>query len=84
MTFTIKIPLIAFVKSHTTLVVNNNKLWIKEKVNKIHLHLLTSHIHIVVYNKNAIILVDMKANDVLSHVLFFNHFKCFKHNFEII
>jgi hypothetical protein len=56
----------------------------KEKVNEIHLHPLTSHIHIVIYNKNAIILVDMKANDLLSHVLSFNHFKCFKYKFEII
>jgi hypothetical protein len=67
-----------------TLVANNNEFWMKKKVNEIHLHPLTSHIHIVIYNKNAIILVDMKANDVLSRVLSFSHFKCFKYKFEII
>jgi hypothetical protein len=66
------------------LVANNNEFWMKEKVNEIHLHPLTSHIYIVIYNKNAIILVDMKANDLLSHVLSFSHFKCFKYKFEII
>jgi hypothetical protein len=36
--------------SHVTLVANDKKIWMKEKINKIHLHYLTSHIRIVTYN----------------------------------
>jgi FMN phosphatase YigB (HAD superfamily) len=28
-----------------TLIVNNNEIWMKEKVNEIHLHPLTDHIY---------------------------------------
>jgi hypothetical protein len=45
----IKNPLVMLDKSHMILVTNNNQLCMK-KVNKIHLHPLTSHIHIIICN----------------------------------
>jgi hypothetical protein len=33
-----------------TLVANDNEFWMIEKINEIHLHPLTGHIHIAVYN----------------------------------
>ncbi len=35
---------------HTTLIVNDNEIWMKEKINEIHLHPLTNHIRIVICN----------------------------------
>ncbi len=43
-----KIPLVTLDKLHATLVTNDNEFWMKEKVNKIHLHLLIGCICIVI------------------------------------
>jgi hypothetical protein len=48
-TFTTKIPLIMLNKLHITLVTNDNELWMKKNY-EIHMHILTSHICIVIYN----------------------------------
>jgi hypothetical protein len=57
-----------------TLVVNDNELWIKEKINEIHLHPLIGCISIVICDKYVIILMDkMKTNDVLPHVPSFSY-----------
>jgi len=37
-------------KSHVTLIKNDKEYWMKEKINKIHFHPLTNHIHIVTCN----------------------------------
>jgi hypothetical protein len=39
-----KIPLVTLAKLHATLVTNDNEFWMKEKINKIHLHLLIGYI----------------------------------------
>ncbi len=41
-----KILLVVLNKSHMTLLTNNNELWMKEKINEIHLHPLIGQIRI--------------------------------------
>jgi hypothetical protein len=49
-TFATKILIVALDKSQTTLIVNDNEFWMKEKIKKIRLHPLTYHIRIVACN----------------------------------
>ncbi len=82
-TFATKILIVALDKSQTTLVANDNKFWMKEKVNKIHLHPLTCHIRIVACNQDATFWVNKGINYVLPRVPTLNNF--FKnYYFEII
>jgi hypothetical protein len=44
-TFATKISIVAL-----TLIANDNKFWMKEKINKICLHPLIGHVRIIIYN----------------------------------
>jgi hypothetical protein len=49
-TFVIKIIIVVLNKSRMTLIINDKKIWMKEKINKIHFQSLIGHIHIVKFD----------------------------------
>jgi hypothetical protein len=45
-----KILIVMWDKSHVALIANDKEFWMKNNINKIHLHYLIDHIHIVAYD----------------------------------
>ncbi len=86
MTFVTKISLVTLDKSHETLVPNDKVYWMKEKIQQIRVHPLTPlYTYCVTCDYDAIILVTIEANDVLSCVLTLNYLEYYYcYYFEII